>query len=210
MKTVQAKADAGRVRSVLSTEPSTLHGWSHRLLWDPYGVELTEKMRKLRHSWGPHSRSQGSQLAQLDFNPGEYQIKYRLPKLHVNSKYVIFFFFCGGVGCGDGGGVEITSHAVFIFLYFYLLNLASLNLDPAWVNPAWLQNLCSQLGLGKGANTISWSVPRADTGKHNQRREREQQLELCVFLCWDTRRWFQAQSLKQLARPFFSMCYSSN
>ena len=42
-------------------------------------------------------------------------------------------------GGGDeavGGGVEITSHAVFIFLYFYLLNLASLNLDSAWVNPA--------------------------------------------------------------------------
>lgn len=122
------------------------------------------------------------------------------------NMWFFFFFFLRGVGGGDGGGVEITSHAVFIFLYFYLLNLASLNLDPAWVNPAWLQNLCSQLGLGKGANTISWSVPRADTGKHNQRREREQQLELRVFLCWDTRRWFQAQSLKQLARPHSSQC----
>ena len=42
----------------------------------------------------------------------------------------------GNTSGGDGGGVEITSHAVFIFLYFYLLNLASLNLDPTWVNPA--------------------------------------------------------------------------
>ena len=43
--------------------------------------------------------------------------------------YFFFFFLQGAAGGGDGG-VEITPHAVFIFLYFYLLNLANLNLDP--------------------------------------------------------------------------------
>lgn len=127
-----------------------------------------------------------------------------------NMWCIFFFFFAGGGGwwwwwCGD-----YAPRSIYIPVFLFAKS-GKPKLRSAWVNPAWLQNLCSQLGLGKGANTISWPVPRVDAGEHNQGREREEQLELCSFLCWDTRGWSQAQSLKQLAQPHSSlMCYSSN